>query len=201
MFASLEIPQMSPQEYLAWEEQQPLKHEYIDGEVFAMAGGTLPHNAIAVNLTTALKPHLRSKGCRVFMADVKVGVSEKGSFHYPDVMVTCDERDKKAKRIVRFPCLIVEVLSPSTEGYDRGKKFTRYRRIETLKEYVLIDTEQMSVECHRRNENNKWELTHYLIDETTPAGIEPEIHFTSVDFKCPISLLYEDVDLSPDSEE
>jgi Uma2 family endonuclease len=142
------------------------------------------------------------------MADAKVGISEKGPFHYPDVMVTCDEREsptetlceRTARKIVQFPCLIAEVLSPGTEGFDRGKKFTHYRRLKTLKEYVLIDAEQMSVECYRLNAQNKWELTHYQIDETASEGTEPEVYLTSVDFRCPISLLYEDVDLSIESE-
>jgi Uma2 family endonuclease len=196
MFATLEHRRMTSQEYLEWEEQQPCKYEYVNGEVFAMTGGTLPHNSIALNLASALKNHLRGKGCKVFMADAKVAISEKGPFHYPDVMVTCDERDRTARKIVRSPCLIAEVLSPGTEGFDRGKKFTHYRRLKSLKEYVLIDAEQMSVECYRLNEQQKWELTHYQIDETNPQEPELEIDLTSVEFRCHISLLYEDVDFS-----
>ena len=113
--------QMTPQEYLDWEEKQPIKYEYMNGRVFAMTGGTLPHNDIALNLATALKIHLRGKGCKVSMADAKLGVSEKGSFHYPDVMVTCDERDRRATKVIYNPCLVVEVLSPGTEAFDRGK--------------------------------------------------------------------------------
>ena len=194
MFVNLENQRMTPQEYLEWEEQQPFKYEYVKGEVLTMTGGTLPHNSVALNLASALKNHLRGKGCKVFMADVKVGISEKGPFHYPDVMVTCDDRDRTAQKIVQFPCLIAEVLSPGTEGFDRGKKFTHYRRLKTLKEYVLIDAEQMSVECYRLNARNKWELTHYQIDETIPEGTELEVYLNSVDFCCPISLLYKDVD-------
>ena len=201
MFVTLDNQRMPPQEYLEWEEQQPFKYEYVNGEILAMTGGTLPHNSIALNLASALKNHLRGKGCKVFMADAKVGISEKGPFHYPDVMVTCDERDRTAKKIVQFPCLIAEVLSPATEGFDRGKKFTHYRRLNTLKEYVLIDAEQMSVECYLLNAQNKWELTHYQIDETIPEGTELEVYLNSVDFCCPISLLYEDVDLSIENEQ
>jgi Uma2 family endonuclease len=200
MFATLENRRMTSQEYLEWEEQQPFKYEYVNGEVLAMTGGTLPHNSIALNLASALKNHLRGKSCKVFMADAKVAISEKGPFHYPDVMVTCDERDRTSRKIVRFPCLIAEVLSPGTEGFDRGKKFTHYRRLKTLKEYVLIDAEQMSVECYRLNEQKKWELTHYQIDDTNPEEIAPEVYLNSVDFRCPISLLYEDVDFSIETE-
>lgn len=176
---------LTPKDYLDWEEKQSIKYEYIDGEVFAMRGGTIPHNDLAVNLTTALKNHLRGKGCKVSMADAKVGVSERGPFHYPDVMVTCDERDRRAIRVIYYPCLIVEVLSPSTEAKDRGKKFQNYRRISTLKEYVLISSEQKVIECFRLNEKGVWELYTYLEED--------EVEFKSVDFRCPIELVYEDV--------
>ena len=135
---------MSPEEYLAWEVQQPIRYEYINGQIFAMTGGTLPHNPIALNLAAMLKTHLRGKGCKVFIADAKVGVSQQGPFYYPDVMVTCDSRDQTARQVIYHPCLIVEVLSPATERIDQGKKFRNYRRIDTLREYVLIDTETMN---------------------------------------------------------
>ncbi|MBC6477535.1 MAG: Uma2 family endonuclease [Hormoscilla sp. GM7CHS1pb] len=188
------LPEMSPQEYLEWEEQQPIKHEYVNGYVYAMAGGTIPHNIIAVNLTNALKNHLKGKGCLVLSADAKLGISEQGPFHYPDVMVTCDERDRKAIKMVRYPCLIVEVFSPSTEARDRGDKFTHYRRISTLKEYVLISADSLSVECYRLNDRGKWELTHYSLEESTLSETELEINLTSVDFSCPISQLYENTE-------
>lgn len=176
---------LTPQDYLDWEEKQSIKYEYIDGEVFAMTGGTIPHNDLAVNLTTALKNHLRGQGCKVSMADAKVGVSEHGPFHYPDVMVTCDERDRRAIRVIYYPCLIVEVLSPSTEAKDRGKKFQNYRRISTLKDYVLISSEQKFIECFRLNEKGVWELYTYSEGD--------EVELISVDFRCPIELVYEDV--------
>jgi Uma2 family endonuclease len=185
MVASPDINYMSLQEYLEWEERQEIKYEYIDGEVLAMTGGTLPHNDIALNLASALKSHLRGSGCRVNMADAKVGVSEKGSFHYPDVVVSCDERDKQAIQFLQYPYLIVEVLSPSTEAYDRGKKFTRYRRINTLQEYVFIDVEKIALDCFRINDKGIWELHPYEEGD--------EVHLTSVDFHFPISLVYEDV--------
>lgn len=200
MIATPKPQPMTSEEYLEWEEQQPIKYEYVNGEVFAMTGGTLPHNSIALNLASALKAHLRGKGCKVFMADAKLGVSENGPYHYPDVMVTCDPRDQTARKVIDYPCLVAEVLSPGTEGYDRGDKFKHYRRIQTLKEYVLIDAEKMSVECYRLNERGKWELTPYSIDEVTSDGADIEVHLTSVDFYCPISQLYEDVEFSPNNE-
>ncbi|KKD34465.1 Uma2 family endonuclease [Limnoraphis robusta] len=193
MIAHSQSQFMTAKEYLEWEEKQPIKYEYINGQVFAMTGGSLPHNSIALNLASALKSHLRGKGCKVFMADAKVGVSSNGPFHYPDIMVTCDSRDQTARQVIYYPCLIVEVLSPSTEGFDRGKKFRHYRQIETLKEYVLVDTEKMNIECYRLNEQNKWELTSYFPEELAINQTELEIHLTSVNFNSPISLIYEDV--------
>ncbi len=201
MIAQPQPQLMTPQEYLEWEEQQPIKYEYINGEVFAMTGGTLPHNSIAINLTSALKNKVRGKGCKVFMADAKVGVSLQGPFHYPDVMVSCHPQDQRARKIIYHPCLIVEVLSPSTEAFDRGEKFRHYRRINTLKEYILIEADKMNVECYRLNEKGKWELTSYSIEERTEDGTELEIQLTSVDFRCPISLLYEDVVFPEDNPE
>jgi Uma2 family endonuclease len=127
------------------------------------------------------------------MADAKVGVSERGPFHYPDVMVTCDERDRRAIRVIYYPCLIFEVLSPSTEAKDRGKKFQNYRRISTLKEYVLISSEQKVIECFRLNEKGVWELYSYLEGD--------EVELKSVDFRCPIELVYEDVILEAVEED
>ncbi|XZN91530.1 MAG: Uma2 family endonuclease [Microcoleus sp.] len=193
MIFQLQPQFMTPQEYLEWEEQQPIKYEYMNGEVFAMTGGILPHNSIAINITSALKNHLRGKGCKVFMADAKVGVSQNGPFHYPDVMVSCDPQDQTARKVIYHPCLIVEVLSPGTEAFDRGQKFRNYRQIESLTEYVLIETDRLNVECYRINEKGKWELTAYSLDATTIDATEVEVDFPSVDFRCPISLLYEDV--------
>ncbi|MEG4576204.1 Uma2 family endonuclease [Microcoleus sp. N3A4] len=200
MIAQAKFQFMTPQEYLEWEEKQPIKYEYMNGEVFAMTGGILPHNSIALNLASGLKNHLRGKGCKVFMADAKVGVSENGPFHYPDVMVSCDSRDRTARKVIYHPCLIVEVLSPGTEAFDRGKKFKHYRQIETLKEYVLIEADRLNVECYRINEKGKWELTAYSLESTT-NDTELEVELTSVDFRCPISLLYEDVVFPEDNSE
>lgn len=188
MIATPKIPHLNPQEYLEWEEKQPVKHEYINGEIYAMTGGTIFHNDITINLTSALKSHLRGKGCKVQMVDVKVGISEKGPFFYPDIMVTCDERDKKERLVIYHPCLIIKVLSPSTEAFDRGDKFKFYRQIDTLTEYVLIDAEKINVECFRLNEKRLWELHPYQDNE--------EFYLNSINFSGPLSLIYEDVDFS-----
>lgn len=176
---------LTPRSYLDWEQQQERRYEYVNGDVFAMKGGTIAHGTIALNLATLLKLHLRGSGCRVFNSDIKVGITENGPFRYPDLSVSCDERDRPAVEFIEHPSLIVEVLSPSTEAYDRGGKFAHYRQIKTLQEYVLIDAERFSVECFRLNAAGKWELTHYFDDE--------DMELTSVAFHCSIALLYEDV--------
>ncbi|NEQ98109.1 MAG: Uma2 family endonuclease [Cyanothece sp. SIO2G6] len=192
---------MSPQEYLAWEAAQPTKYEYLNGAAYAMTGGTLPHNDIAVNLVTLLRNHLRGTGCKVRMADAKVAVSQVGPFFYPDIVVSCDERDRRALDMIRYPCLIVEVLSPSTEGFDRGEKFRQYRRLPSLTEYVLVSAEQMMIEIFRLNAQGKWELTPYSIDaamdtETKIAPTDLRVQLTSVDYEGAIAQIYEDVELS-----
>lgn len=195
MVADPKLTYMTPEEYLDWEEEQPLKYGYIDGEIYDMTGGTIPHTDIALNLASALKTYLRGKGCKVLMSDAKVGASEKGPFHYPDVMVTCDPRDQKARKIIYYPCLIVEVLSPSTEAFDRGDKFKHYRQISTLKEYVLISADIMSLDCYRLNEKNKWELTSYSLDEMNLSPEEVKIELTSINYSCSLSSIYEEVTL------
>jgi Uma2 family endonuclease len=180
---------MTPAEYLEWEAQQEGRHEYLNGEVYAMTGGTLAHNAIAINLTSLLKRHVRSRGCQIFMSDVKVQLAETGDpYFYPDLAVTCHPEDKQSTKYLKHPCLIAEVLSPSTESYDRGEKFARYRRLESLQEYLLVCSTKISVEIFQLNERHKWELTPYVAGET--------VQLASIDFECAIELLYEDVDLS-----
>ncbi len=166
MVANPQLNHMTPQEYLEWELTQPIRYEYIEGEVFAMTGGTKPHNRIALNLATALDSHLMERGCEIYIADVKVQVSPAGPYHFPDLVVTCDPRDSESNQFVQYPCLIVEVLSPSTEAFDRGGKFTQYRKLKTLQEYVLIQSEQVGVECFRRNEQGLWVLYPYEEGET-----------------------------------
>lgn len=178
---------LSPSEYLKWEPLQELRHEYIDGEAFAMTGGTLPHNAISLNLAVALKSHLRGKRCQTFGIDAKVGITPNGPFFYPDGLVTCDESDLKAIKYVLNPCFICEVLSESTEAYDRGNKFIKgYRRLESLKEYLLVKQDEIGVELRRLNERGVWENYYF-------GACYEEIYLQSLDFRFPVSLLYEDV--------
>ena len=146
---------MSAQEYLVWEPTQEERYEYWDGEVVAMSGGTRYHNRVSLNCSKLLDDALADRPCEVYIADVKVQVQPGQKYFYPDVVVTCDERDVD-EQIVQFPSLIIEVLSPSTEAIDRGTKFARYRKSSTLQEYVIVQIEQPGVEVFRRNEQGKW---------------------------------------------
>jgi Uma2 family endonuclease len=187
MIAHSKQPKITVEEYLEWESLQEIRHEYVDGEVFGMTGGTIPHNLIALNLYTLLRPHLHQKGCRAFVADVKVPISNQGPYYYPDLLVSCDERDRTAIKLIQYPTLIVEVLSPGTENYDRGGKFAQYRKLSTLQEYVLIESERVSVECYRRSENQRWIYEPFTTGDT--------IILESIGFSYAIELLYEDVQL------
>lgn len=187
---------MTPEEYLAWEEEQPVKYEYINAKVYGMTRETLSHNDIALNLASALKSHLQGKGCRVQIADTKVAVSSNSSFFYPDVVVSCDPQDTKSRNIIYYPCLIVEVLSSSTENFDRAQKFQHYRQIESLKEYVLIDSEKICIEYYQINEKNKWEITTYSIEEIADSQQGFSVELESINFEITTSLLYENVVLS-----
>jgi Uma2 family endonuclease len=191
MITNIERLLMSPTEYLTWEEEQPYKHEYLNGEAYAMTGGTIGHNQIAVNLVAMLRNHMRGKGCRVFVNDVKVQVSTKGPYFYPDLVVTCDNDRTDSQKLISPPRLIIEVLSPGTKSYDRGEKFRQYRQMPSLQEYILIDPGLVDIECYRLNERNKWELTSYTsADREDPTVVE----FPSIEFECSIASIYEDVE-------
>lgn len=176
---------ISPEEYLEGEKLSQVKHEYIDGEVYAMAGASDAHVTITGNLFSLLRNHVRGSGCRVYMADMKAQIQAINRYYYPDVMVTCDTQDREFEYFKSSPCLIVEVLSGSTEAFDRGKKFTDYRHLKSLQEYVLISQDTMSVECFRRNQEGRWVLYPYEKGE--------EVHLASVDFRFCIATIYEDV--------
>lgn len=179
-------PSLTAQDYLALEAQSPIKHEYINGEAYAMAGASDAHVTIAGNVFALLRSHVRGSGCRVYIADMKARIEARNSFYYPDVMVTCDERDRANETYKCFPKLIIEVLSESTEAFDRGDKFANYQTLETLEEYVLINTRQQRVECFQRNEDRLWVLRYYTEGEFTLASLA---------FSAPLATLYEDVEL------
>lgn len=188
MTVSQSHPYISPQEYLEGEQTSSIKHEYIQGQVYGMAGASDAHVLIAGNIFALLRNYLRGSGCRTYITDMKAAIEQANIYYYPDVMVTCDERDRSSEYFKRYPCLIAEVLSSKTEAFDRGGKFADYRQVETLQEYVLISQEQVRVESFRRNSEGLWVLYPYQEKD--------EIHLASVNFSCPISALYEDVVLT-----
>ena len=168
MSAVLTPQRMTPSEYLAWEEMQQERHEYLDGETFAMTGARVAHNMIVVNALTFFRQSLRGGPCQVFGADLKLRIDAANAFLYPDVMVTCDPRDAAsgADVVIRHPWLIVEVLSDSTAAYDRGAKFERYRRIESLTHYLLVEQTRPYAELFRKNPQGEWVLKPLAGDDT-----------------------------------
>ncbi len=193
MVTSSQKPHLTPKAYLQFEEKSPVKHEYIDGQVYAMAGASDAHVTIALNLAAMLRSQVRGSGCRVYISDMKVRLEKKNRFFYPDVVVTCDSRDQETPNFKRFPCLIVEVLSESTETFDRGDKFFDYQTLDSLQEYVLINTRRQRVECYRRKENGLWELQPY-------TEFHPTFELRSIGFEGAIADLYEDVTYDPTVE-
>ncbi|MBD2445983.1 Uma2 family endonuclease [Nostoc sp. FACHB-152] len=183
---------MSAEEYLIWEPTQEQRYEYWDGEVVAMTGGTRNHNRVSGNFFKLLDDALAERSCEVYIVDVKVQVEPGQKYFYPDVVVTCDERDTDTQ-LIKFPCLIIEVLSPSTEAFDRGKKFAKYRQSPILQEYVLVQVEQPGVEVFRRNEQGKWELSEYNSGEI--------LRLESVNVEIAIADLYRQVQFETEAPE
>ncbi len=183
---------MSVEDYLAWEAAQPTRHEYVAGDVFAMAGASANHGIVALNVASLLRNHVRGTPCRTFIADMKLRVEAADAFFYPDVMVICDERDRGATHVMRHPTLVVEVLSESTATYDRDQKFEHYRTLESLQEYVLIHPDRVSVDVFRRDASGHWMLH--------PFRTGDEVELASLGFRAPIAAVYEDVALPPRSQ-
>lgn len=177
-----------PDDYLAWEQEQPCRNEYIDGEVFAMSGASDAHGTAALNLAALLRGALRGTPCKPFIADMKVRVEAANSFFYPDIVVTCDPRDRtpEASHVKQYPALIVEVLSPSTEAYDRGNKFATYRQLESLQEYVLVSLEARRIEVFRRDASGHWVLHPFALNEA--------LELSSINFRCPAAEVFDGVE-------
>lgn len=188
---SLPAPQpvFDAQAYLAWEAEQSTKHEYHDGEVFAMAGASDAHVTVAGNVYMALRNHLRGSPCSVFISDMKLRVEEDNAFFYPDVFVTCADSDRGQSHSKSAPVLVVEVLSPATSAYDRGAKFAAYRKLPTLREYALIDPERLSLDLFRREGDSKRWVLH-------PIEAGGHVEWASVGLQVPLEALYEDVPMT-----
>jgi len=157
------VPQPKPkfEDFLDWERSQSEKHFYFHGEIFAMVGVRQAHAHVTGNLFAALKSTLRGSPCRVFVADMLVKVEAAEAAFYPDIVVSCDERDRTTPYHLAHPKLIVEVLSESTAAFDRGPKFAAFRQLPSLEEYVLIDIDARRVEAYRKNSAGRWELFEF----------------------------------------
>ncbi len=174
-------------EYLEFEATAEGRHEYVGGEIFAMTGTTLTHNELVYRAVTDLRGKLAGRQCRTWMIDVKLKVDRTGDYYYPDAFVTCDERDRGETLVQRHPTLILEVLSPSTAIYDREGKFAAYRKIESLRAYVLVSTEMQLVEVYERQEGPFWRFSAY------GAGEVARVEALSVELA--VDALYADLEI------
>jgi Uma2 family endonuclease len=181
-------PNMAEAEYLQFEQDSNIRHEYLQGEVVAMAGASRKHNQITGALMFLLYGHLRNKDCEVYGGDMRVKIDKVDVQTYPDFSVFCGSPEFTDDPVPALlnPILIIEVLSPSTESYDRGKKFQYYRTIPSLQEYVLVSQDQAQVEKYVRQPNNRWELSD-------ASGLEDHITLASIDCKLSLEDVYENV--------
>lgn len=189
MFApSGEFMRMTEAEYLAFERASDIRHEYLDGHVYAMTGASRAHNLISTYTAASLINQLRGRPCEVYASDMRVRVSATGLYTYPDVTVVCGNPQfaDSALDTLLNPVLVIEVLSPSTESYDRGKKFQHYRQLESLREYVLISQDSPRVERFLRQDDGTWLLTD-------AAGLDASLELASVACTLALAEVYEKV--------
>jgi Uma2 family endonuclease len=186
--ASHPVTKLTEEQYLALERAAEFKSEYFDGEMFAMSGGSVQHARMQQNLTTELSIALRGGHCEAFGADLRVRVSSR-MYTYPDVSVVCgkpllaDDRQD----VLLNPVVIFEVISPSTESYDRGTKLQRYRTIATLQDYILVEQNEVRIEQYTRQENNLWILRDY-------QSLDEELAINSIAVSIPLGRIYNRVE-------
>jgi len=176
------LHRMSAEEFLAWDERETIRHEFVRGALFSVAGEDEGHNTVIGNLCIALRVHLRDTACRTLAIDMKLRVEAADCFFYPDVVVTCSANDAADLKIKREPCLVVEVLSASTAGYDRGDKFAAYRLLPTLQEYLLVDPESRRCDLYRKGDDGLWVLH--------PVEPGQDLHLASVGLALPATALW-----------
>jgi Uma2 family endonuclease len=179
--AAREFPRCTAKEYLEFENDGSLKHEFVNGVVYAMSGASRRHNLIAGDMHTTLNVHLPTDQCQAYTLDTKVHIQtqDEERYFYPDVFVTCSQLDSDAYAS-RLPVLVIEVMSPSTEDFDRGAKFDAYRLLSSLQEYALLSQEQRHIELFRRR--TAWTVEHYHDEDS--------ITFESVGLTMPVSKIY-----------
>src|SRR4051794_6944195 len=181
---------ITEEEYLAMEEQSLKKHEYYKGEVIVRPASNVTHNIIALNLIGNIATHLRGKPCKPFNSDQRIFIEKNGLFTYPDISIVCGKTETRNNDNwnILNPIIIIEILSASTKNYDRGDKFKLYRDIPSLKEYILADSESISIEAFFINNNNHWELREY-------RDIADELWIDNIQLSIPLKDVYEGTDL------
>ncbi len=192
MIATKDQPtNLTPKEYFTWEEQQLEKHELIDGQIYAMTGGSVNHGRIAIRFTAMFDRHLENTDCITGNSDIKVNIFNTNNYTYPDASVTCDERDKTTSQYITYPCLIVEVLSKTTEAYDRGGKFRMYRQNPALIDYLLVSSTTIEVDLYHKNDAGDWLIINYKAGDT--------IELQSINLNFPIEKVYHGLTLTPET--
>ena len=189
--AAVAQPRLTPEEYLEIERQAEYKSEFFAGEMFAMAGSKEPHNLIVANVIGELRMQLKKRPCKIYPSDMRVRITSTGLYTYPDVVVVCGPAvfEDESKDTLLNPTLIVEVLSESTEAYDRGKKFAHYRRIPSFSEYLLIAQDQCRVEQFTQQNDGRW-----LFSETNT--FESVMKLPSIDCELSVAEVYDKVEFA-----
>jgi Uma2 family endonuclease len=187
--STLTVTHVTPEEYLAAERLSETRSEYLDGGVYPMTGASTNHSRIVLDVGSELNFQLRERGCEVFVAEMKVRLPGSRKFFYPDVVVVCGELQyyDDRKDIITNPDLVIEVLSPSTEAFDRGAKFEAYRTVESLKEYVLVSQDKPLVEQYVRNGDGSWKFTEAV-------GLESSLTLPSVGCTLNLGAVYKRVE-------
>nr|WP_315196779.1 Uma2 family endonuclease [uncultured Flavobacterium sp.] len=183
-----EIKYITEKEYLDAERLVAEKHEYFQGEIFAMSGASKNHNEIAVNCIYELKSKLKGKPCRPYGSDFRVSIPKNTLYTYPDISVFCSEPETldNLEDTATNPSVIIEILSKSTRNYDQGQKFALYRQIDSLKEYILIDSEEIKVIKHTKNDDGSWLLVEY-------KDIENQFFINAIRVELSLVDIYENV--------
>lgn len=177
---------LTPSMYLAWEREQALRHEYINGEVFAMTGASRKHNLICVNIAAALHTQLRGRPCEVYNNDMRVKINTAGAYTYPDIVVVCDHvmfEDDDVDTLLN-PVILIEILSASTERYDRGAKFGYYRSLPSVQEYLLVSQDTYRIEHYVRQNITQWLFTDY-------RDLNSLVPLIAIKCELPLQIVYE----------
>jgi Uma2 family endonuclease len=179
-------------EFFAWEERQLERHEYIGGKAREISSSTVAHSRISVKVAALLDEHLRCSEYITLNCSCLVHIAGSNDYTYPDISVTCDDRDRTTTKYITYPCLLVEVLSDSTEAYDRGGKFRMYRKNPILQDYILVSSDKIEIDLYRKTESGSWEIINYQAGDT--------IELKSINLTFPIERIYEGINLTPETE-